>query len=285
MKKKIYLPIVLSVLLLFSFVTITKANSTTIQSLIPVMTSNTSPSGVASASSEWGSEHQAFKAFNNDYNDTGWASKEGVPNGWIAYEFENPQNVNSYTLTARGKSESLAYESPKNWTFEALDGENWIVLDTQNNITGWRVLVDKVFTFDNEKKYKKYRLNISQNGGYSYFVTIGEIKMNYTPAPEPTLTPTPEPTISPEPTPTATPELPSGDRAILTITLTTGVDKEFDLSISEVSDFLNWYDNASGATKYGINKHDNNKGPFSKRTDYVIHDKILSFEVSEYTAQ
>jgi hypothetical protein len=100
-------------------------------------------------------------------------------------------------------------------------------------------------------------------------------------------TPTPEPTTTPvvTPEPTATPEIPSGDRALLTITLTTGVDKEFDLSISEVNNFLNWYDTASGATKYGINKHDNNKGPFSKRTDYVIHDKILSFEVSEYTTK
>lgn len=251
MKKKIYVPIILSLLLLFSFVSITKANTTTVSSLIPVMTSNTSPSGVVSASSEWGIDHQAFNAFNNNNNDYGWASKEGVPNGWIAYEFESPQIVNSYSLTARGKNENVAKESPKNWIFEAWDGENWVVLDTQNNITGWTTSVDKVFAFKNEKEYKKYRLNISENNGYSYFVTIGEIKMNYTPAPEPTFTPVP--------TPSATPEVPTGDRAILTVTLTTGLEKEFDLPMSEVTTFLNWYDSASESARYGIDKHENNK--------------------------
>ncbi|MEK3769635.1 discoidin domain-containing protein [Paenibacillus sp. FSL R5-0887] len=285
MKKKIYVPIIFSLLLLFSFVSITKANTTTVSSLIPVMTSNTSPSGVVSASSEWGIDHQAFNAFNNNNNDYGWASKEGVPYGWIAYEFESPQIVNSYSLTGRGKNENVAKESPKNWTFEGWDGENWVVLDTQNNITGWTTSADKVFAFNNEKEYKKYRLNISENNGYSYFVTIGEIKMNYTPAPEPTTTPTPEPTFTPVPTPSATPEVPTGNRAILTVTLTTGLEKEFDLPMSEVTTFLNWYDSASESARYGIDKHENNKGPFSKRTEYVVHDKILTFEVSEYTIE
>lgn len=84
-----------------------------------------------------------------------------------------------------------------------------------------------------------------------------------------------------------TPE-PTGDRAILTITLITGIEKEFDLSKEEVNAFLTWYDAkdaGSGHTKFAIDKHSNNKGPFSKRTEYVIHDKILTFEVSEYTAQ
>ncbi|MDH6371733.1 hypothetical protein M2444_003532 [Paenibacillus sp. PastF-3] len=100
----------------------------------------------------------------------------------------------------------------------------------------------------------------------------------------PTTIPTesPEPIISPVPTPTATH---NGDRAILTLAISTGIEKEFDLPMSEVITFLNWYDSASGSDKFGINKHDNNKGPFSKRTEYVVHDKILTFEVSEYTIQ
>lgn len=105
------------------------------------------------------------------------------------------------------------------------------------------------------------------------------------PTVEPTATPEPTPTATPEPSPSATPEIPSGHCAILIVTLTTGAEKEFDVSMSEVNAFLNWYDNASGSTKYGIDKHENNKGPFSKRTEYVVHDKILTFEVSEYTTK
>ncbi|MEK4060237.1 MULTISPECIES: hypothetical protein [unclassified Paenibacillus] len=40
----------------------------------------------------------------------------------------------------------------------------------------------------------------------------------------------------------------------------------------------------SGPVKFAIDKHDNNKGQFIKRTDFVIFEKILTFEVSEYTA-
>ncbi|OKP94369.1 galactose oxidase [Paenibacillus sp. P46E] len=67
--------------------------------------------------------------------------------------------------------------------------------------------------------------------------------------------------------------------------MNTGLEKEFDLPMSEVNAFLNWYDTASGTTRYGINKHDNNKGPFNSRKEYVIFDKILTFSVNEYSAK
>lgn len=77
-------------------------------------------------------------------------------------------------------------------------------------------------------------------------------------------------------------------RAILNITLETGMDKEFDLSMEEVNSFISWYENRAlgvGPAAYGIDKHDNNRGPFKNRKDYLVYDKILSFEVSEYELQ
>lgn len=76
-----------------------------------------------------------------------------------------------------------------------------------------------------------------------------------------------------------------GERALLTITMTTGLEKEYDLSIAEVNSFIAWYETkqaGTGTASYAINKHNNNKGPFVSRKDYVIFDKILAFEVSEY---
>ena len=67
--------------------------------------------------------------------------------------------------------------------------------------------------------------------------------------------------------------------------MTTGLEKEFDLSMGEVNAFINWYENkqaGSDTASYAINKHNNNKGSFSNRKDYVIFDKILTFEVNEY---
>lgn len=78
----------------------------------------------------------------------------------------------------------------------------------------------------------------------------------------------------------------NGNRAILTIIMTTGLEKEFDLSMEEVNAFIDWYDakeNGIGPARYGIDKHSNNRGPFSKRVDYVVFKNILSFEISEYS--
>lgn len=95
--------------------------------------------------------------------------------------------------------------------------------------------------------------------------------------------PDPEQPGGPDP---EVPEQPSGNRAILVITMNTGLEKEYDLPMSDINEFLNWYDlrdAGSGPAKFAINKYNNNKGPFSKRTDYVIFDKILHFEVNEYS--
>ncbi|WJH29225.1 hypothetical protein N6H13_30925 [Paenibacillus sp. CC-CFT742] len=101
--------------------------------------------------------------------------------------------------------------------------------------------------------------------------------------PEVPTTPEPEQPSNPDPQP----EQPSGNRAILVVTMTTGLEKEYDLPMSDVYSFLNWYDArdlGSGTAKFAISKYANNVGPFIKRTDYMIFDKILTFEVSEYTA-
>ncbi|MHB0879967.1 bacterial surface protein [Paenibacillus sp. SEL1] len=77
-------------------------------------------------------------------------------------------------------------------------------------------------------------------------------------------------------------------RAILVITMDTGLEKEFDLSMKEVNDFIAWYEAkqaGSGTASYAINKHKNNIGPFSSRNYYVIFNKILTFEVSEYSTK
>lgn len=78
---------------------------------------------------------------------------------------------------------------------------------------------------------------------------------------------------------------PDTGRALLNVTFTTGLEKEYDLSLTEVNSFISWYEGkavGTGTASFAIDKHANNKGPFKTRKDYVIFDKILTFEVSEY---
>lgn len=151
------------------------------ENLIPKMTNNTSPSGKASASSnyQWsGGTFYAYLAFNHTTKDLydAWASTS--PTGWLAYEFNEEKCISKYVITPRTVTMGGLKEQPRDWNFEAFDEttQKWIVLDNQKNITDWEFGVEKEFTFKNESYYKKYRLNITANGGYVY-VTVGELQM------------------------------------------------------------------------------------------------------------
>ncbi|QLY78056.1 Ig-like domain-containing protein [Clostridium intestinale] len=75
---------------------------------------------------------------------------------------------------------------------------------------------------------------------------------------------------------------PSNDRAILAITMTNGQTKEYDLPNSEIETFINWFDssNGKGQPKFGFNKKIQ---PYKEVKEYVVFDKISSYEVRTYT--
>ncbi|OPH61665.1 hypothetical protein BC351_00015 [Paenibacillus ferrarius] len=235
--------------------------------LIPIMTSNTSPSGVASASSACVCGYSAaYTAFDGTYASTqsyAWTTTDNNA-AWLKYEFSNPLAIAQYVIYPQYTASSRA---PKNWTFEGSnDGTNWTVLDTQSNVTGWANSTPKNFVFSNTNKFKSYRINITANSGDASFLSIGELQMM-------------SKILTPDPSPD-----PSGKRAILTITMTNGLEKEYDLSMAEVNAFIVWYDGkdvGTGPAKYKFDKTWN-KGPFKARTEYVIFDKILTFSVDEY---
>ncbi|MCY8546503.1 Kelch repeat-containing protein [Bacillus vallismortis] len=73
--------------------------------------------------------------------------------------------------------------------------------------------------------------------------------------------------------------------ALLIITMVNGLQKEYQLSMNEVNGFLKWYkqrDAGDGPGFYEIDEHDNNKGPFESKKDYVVFKNILMYEVNKY---
>ncbi|PJH92886.1 DUF1668 domain-containing protein [Bacillus sp. SN1] len=88
-----------------------------------------------------------------------------------------------------------------------------------------------------------------------------------------------------------TPSDPSEDNsaedgdALLVITMVNGLQKEYQLPMKEVNGFLKWYkqrDAGEGPGFYEIDEHDNNKGPFESKKDYVVFKNILMYEVNKY---
>ncbi|MFC8687328.1 discoidin domain-containing protein [Brevibacillus porteri] len=141
--------------------------------IIPVMTGDATPSGIASASNVVAS-NPPWRAFNGDI--TNYWHSTSVPTTtspeWIAYEFPDPKIVKRYDI--------LSYSSgdggrPRDWTFEGTnDGVSWDVLDRRSNHT-W---TDKIeITIDNNTPYKKYRVHVTDRVGSNTYVRIGDIRM------------------------------------------------------------------------------------------------------------
>ncbi|MEL4106718.1 kelch repeat-containing protein [Oscillospiraceae bacterium WX1] len=71
-------------------------------------------------------------------------------------------------------------------------------------------------------------------------------------------------------------------KGLLRITMTTGLQKEYDLSESEIDTFVDWYNgNASGSPSYMFNKT-YYLGTLTSRKEYVAFSNIAFFEVMAY---
>ena len=151
--------------------------------LIPAMTSNTSPSGVAKASSEKSSTEAAYKAFDHLSTGTGtyWYTST-LGSAWLEYDFVVAKKITKYALLT---DDNMTTVLPKSWTFEAWDStqNKWIVLDTQSNIS-WTKNERKEFMFQNTNPYNNYRINVASSYYSDYPICIRELEMMETISPQ-----------------------------------------------------------------------------------------------------
>ncbi|UIO41549.1 hypothetical protein LOY85_22535, partial [Brevibacillus brevis] len=171
---------------LFSGQSIGHAEEQYTENVVPVMTSDTSPSGKASASRVFNNNF-AYYAFDDRNKGSFWYSDK--VQSWLEYEFETPKRIEKYAILP--KWEILA---PKNFTFEAWNGTEWIVLDTQN-LVSWRSYEKKEFVFTNSASYNRYRINITKGFDNSVVgITEFEMMENANPTnPDPNPNPDPGP--------------------------------------------------------------------------------------------
>lgn len=135
----------------------------------PTMTSNTTPIGTASASSEANSENAAWCGLDKN-SGTKW-----TPNGttgWIAYEFPSTSEViEEYKIT--GCISGQENMAPKDWTFDGYNGSSWTTIDTQTSQTSWTAGEERTYnSFVNSTAYQKYRINVTANNGHGTYMTI-----------------------------------------------------------------------------------------------------------------
>ena len=130
-------------------------NSTYFESVlnvkVPVMTSNTTPSGVASANVSYDSYYSAYKAFDGNDNST-WFSTDTSSAAWVKYEFpqatkcyyarikpslmsDNSCMVKAYVL--QGSNDDFTSDIQQLYT-ETLPNQNQDVYRVLNNINAYK---------------------------------------------------------------------------------------------------------------------------------------------------
>jgi len=145
--------------------------------LIPDMTSNTAPSGTASASDTIGGDRIAFRAFddsNVDANTDCWHSANVAHPHWVRYQFTSAKTIAKYTVSARDGGTN----APEDFTFEGSDnGSDWDVLDTISGEDTWASQETKTYYVDTPASYTYYQLNISKSISGDNYVAVGEMEM------------------------------------------------------------------------------------------------------------
>lgn len=128
-------------------------------SLVPVMTSNTTPSGNASCSIG-GTGTDVWQIFDND--DTTYLYISAPPStSWVQYEFAVTKVITSYSLTTHPIDSQGVKYSPKRIRLQGSnDGNTFVALDTQNDLAWGTSQETKTFSFSNSTSYLFYRLAV-----------------------------------------------------------------------------------------------------------------------------
>jgi len=142
---------------------------------IPLMTSDFTPSGVASVSS---STNQfgglgAYGAFDRN-GGTFWESSS-TTGAWLSYQFPTGKIIKKYGFFILFNFG----QSPRTWTFEGSNnGTTWAVLDTQTNFTTSTNTFHQFDISSNVTSYLYYRINVTAVQNVAQRVTIPSLEMS-----------------------------------------------------------------------------------------------------------
>ena len=146
--------------------------------LIPTMSSNTVPSGVASESDALFLQYFAYRAMDklnrSDLHDA-WIAT-GTTNQWIQYEFDTSKTITGYKITAVNGTYGDEDRMPNNFDLVAWNGSGW---DTLNSQTGqvFSNAETKEYLFANSVAYTRFRINCLTINGDPAYTEIAEFDL------------------------------------------------------------------------------------------------------------
>lgn len=121
-----------------------------VHALVPIMTSNSTPSGLASASTEYGIG-LAFKAFDGDDN-TRWSSNSGSATQSLTYAFDTAKKISKYKIVSNGTDRITS------WDLRASnDNSQWTVLGTYTRSS----IINEEIDVTTTQSYKYYQIYVT----------------------------------------------------------------------------------------------------------------------------
>lgn len=129
---------------------------------VPKMYADTAPYGVASSSGVYGTNTEAYRAFDWDSSYIWMADNPGSNSAWIQYKFPYATQINHVRMTTHSAGNYI----PNQFTLQGSDdGSSWTNIQTVT--TGLTVDSTKDFTIDNNTAYLYYRVgNIVTSAAY-----------------------------------------------------------------------------------------------------------------------
>lgn len=132
-------------------------STTTVNDYVPTMTSDTTPSGICTASSTYSAAYSIWGAF-DDLNSTNWHSGVQGNGSWIGYEFTASKAVNRWRVQEAYLGGTMTYG------LEGWNGSAWVRVDTQT-YTFPAYAFGPEWTNSNTTAYIKYRVIGDSVGG------------------------------------------------------------------------------------------------------------------------
>ncbi|MFJ7648583.1 discoidin domain-containing protein [Lysinibacillus sp. NPDC097279] len=150
----------------------------TLNNIIPIMTSDTSPYGQAFSSGVLSTAYTAWYAFNDNLGQS-WVSSQVAYPHYLGYKFNKISKIDGYSITSRNFDGNDLTAMLKDWVLEvSKDGISYTVIDIQIGVVWTSKGEEKTFLLNKAVNCKYVRLRINANNGYSQTVsTLGRLKV------------------------------------------------------------------------------------------------------------
>jgi WD40 repeat protein len=131
-------------------------------SQVPVMTSATGPGDAVKRSGAYGSDYEAWQAFDGS-KDSMWISEVWQAPAWIAYEWgDGPRTITRYSITFVNGG-SLTSRAPRDWTLQGWNGNSWVVVDTRTAQSDWAGAETRTYDVASPGSHSQYRLHVTED--------------------------------------------------------------------------------------------------------------------------